>query len=74
MGMITSTESCTMSVMVKNLQNETSFRAVDHVDELNDIQNPVIRENGRNKQKFTKETEELSTEKGQDKFSWFSGN
>ena len=69
MGMITSTKNCTVSVMVKNLQNETSFRAVNNVDELNKIQNPVLRESGRNKRKFMKEAEELSCEKGQERFS-----
>ena len=69
MGMITSTKNCTVSVIVKNLQNETSFRAVNNVDELNKIQNPVLRESGRNKRKFMKEAEELSCEKGQEGFS-----
>ena len=55
--------------MVKDLQNETSCRAVNHVDELSNIQNPVLRESGHNKRKFTKDTEELSGEKGQEKFS-----
>ena len=57
-GMITSTINCKVSVMVKNLQNKTSFRAVNHVDELNNIQNPVLRESGRNKRKFMRETED----------------
>ena len=55
--------------MVKNLQNETSLRAVNNVNELNKIQNPVLRESGRKNQKFMKEAEELSCEKGQEKFS-----
>ena len=55
--------------MVKNLQNETSFKAVNNVDELNKIQNPVLRESGRNKRKFMKEEEELSCEKSQARFS-----
>ena len=58
-----------MSVIVKNLQNETSFRAVNNVDKLNKIQNPVLRESGRNKRKFMKEADELSCEKGQEEFS-----
>ena len=67
--MIISTKNSTVSVMVKNLQNETSFKAVNKVDELNKIQNHVLRESGRNKRKFMKEAEELSCEKGQEKFS-----
>ena len=69
MGMIASTKTRIVSVMVKNLQNETPFRAVNHVDELNNIQNPVLRESGRNKRKFMKEIEVLSIEKRQEKFS-----
>ena len=69
MGMITSTKNCKVSVMVKNLQNETSFKAVNNVDELNKIQNPVLRESGRNKRKLMKEADELSCEKGREKFS-----
>ena len=62
MGMITSTKNCTVSVMVKNLQNEASFRTVNHVEELNNIQNPVLQESGRNKRNLMKETEDLSIE------------
>ena len=69
MGMITLTKNCTVSVMVKNLQNKTSFRAVNHVDQLNNIQNPVLRESGRNKRKFRKEMEVLSIKNGQEKIS-----
>ena len=55
--------------MVKNLQNETSFKAVNNVDELNKIQNPVLRESGRNKRKFMREAEELPCENGQERYS-----
>ena len=51
--------------MVKNLQNEASFRAVNRVDELNNIQNSLLRDSGRNKQNLMKKTEQLSREKSQ---------
>ena len=69
MRLITSTKNCTVSVIVKNLQNETSFELVNNVDKLKKIQNPVLRESGRNKWKLVKEADELSCEKGQEKFS-----
>ena len=55
--------------MVKNVQNEASIKAVNNVDELNKIQNPVLRESGRNKRKFMEEADELPSEKGREKFS-----
>ena len=55
--------------MVTNQQSETSFRVVNHVDELNNIQNPVLRDCGRKKRKIMKEPEELSSEKVREKFS-----
>ena len=55
--------------MVTNQQSETSLRVVNHVDELNKIQNLVLRECGRKKRKIMKEPEELSSEKGREKFS-----
>ena len=48
--------------MVKNLQNETSFRTVNHVDKPNNIQNPVLQESGGNKRNPMNETEKLSIE------------
>ena len=60
-------KNCTVSVMVKILQSKTSFRAVNHKDGLNNILKPLLRESGRNKRKFIKETKKISREKGQEK-------
>ena len=44
------------AVMVKNLQNEISFRTLNHLVELNSIQNSVLVDTGRKRQKIMKET------------------
>ena len=52
MGMITSTKSCAVTVMVRNSQNEASFQPVNYVNDLNKVKNAVLRDSAREEPQF----------------------
>ena len=62
------TKNCALSVVVKNLQ-KASIKPVNQVEDLKNIQSPVLRDSGRKRQKFINKVEELLKENGTEKTS-----